>query len=240
MNQESGLAFCPELLELQRSRCVRGRSGRQFERLEALSSENNLVTLYRLMRTMKPARTLEIGLSFGGSGLVFTSGHRDLGRAPGRQHVAIDPFQASVWDDCGLWAIERAGLAGYLDFRPAISSLELPRIVSEGARYDLVYIDGSHLVEDVFVDAYFVTSLLADGGVVAFDDSPDPHVRKVLRFVRSSWRAGLEEMDLGPFRPDGGATLKYRAARLLGRTQMTAFRKVGQIARPWNAPFKRF
>ena len=69
----------------------------------------------------------------------------------------------------------------------------------------------------MFVDAYTVIRLLAEGGIVAFDDSPDPYVRKVLAFVRSSWPAGLEELDLSRFRADAGRSLKYQAARRLGR-----------------------
>jgi hypothetical protein len=154
--------------------------------------------------------------------------------------VALDPFQRTVWDDCGVQVIEQSGLAGYLDFRPAWSCLELPRLLGEGVRFGLVYVDGSHLIEDVFVDAYFVTRLLTEGGVVVFDDSTDPHVRKVLRFLRSNCRAGLGELDLRPYRADGGRGATYRVARMLGRTQMTAFRRIGKMERDWNAPFRSF
>jgi hypothetical protein len=232
--------FCPALQQLLDARAFRGRSGKEFTALGSLSSFNNLHTLRGLMLGLKPARTLEIGLCFGGSGLVFTASHRDLGHAPVRQHLVLDPFQSGVWDDCGIQVIERAGLAGYMDFRPAFSSLELPRLVGEGASFDLVYVDGSHLVEDVFVDAYFVTRLLAEGGVVSFDDSADPHVHKVLRFLRTNCGAGLEEIDLAPYRADRGRSLRYRAARMLGKVQMTAFRRVGNITRSWNAPFRSF
>ena len=73
---------------------------------------------------------------------------------------------------------------GYLDFREECSALELPKLMKQGARFDLVYIDGSHLFEDVFIDAYFVARLLTQGGVVVFDDSTNPHIAKVLRFLR--------------------------------------------------------
>jgi hypothetical protein len=33
------------------------------------------------------------------------------------------------WDDCGLMAIERAGLSSYLDFRQGYSAVELPKLV---------------------------------------------------------------------------------------------------------------
>ncbi len=81
---------------------------------------------------LKPRLTLEVGLSFGGSALVFTASHRDLGREPKGQHTAIDPCERQVWDDCGLVATERAGLSGYLDFGAGPSSLELPKLITEG------------------------------------------------------------------------------------------------------------
>ena len=232
--------FCPVLADLVRTRTTVGRSGKRFEELGALSSVNNLISLRRLAMVLQPKRTLEVGLSFGGSCLTFAATHRDLGAAPSHQHVALDPFQKQVWDDTGLMAVERAELTGFVDFRPAFSSLELPRLMEAKEQYDLVYIDGSHLFEDVFVDFYFVSRLLSESGVVVFDDCCDPHVRKVLSFIRRNLGSSFVELNLGPYRADGGASIKYRAAKMLARTQMTAFRHAGSAVRPWNATFAQF
>jgi hypothetical protein len=232
--------FCPVLAQLLRERKVTGRSGKTFDGLAAISTVNNLVMLRRMMLEFRAEHTLEVGLSFGGSGLVFTASHRDLGHAPSAQHVALDPFQGQTWDSCGLEAIHRAGLSGYLDFKPEFSSLALPALLQSGRRFDLIYIDGSHIFEDVFIDAYYCIRLLSDGGIVTFDDSSDRHVAKVIRFLRTSLASPLEEMDLSRFRDDQGRTLKYRAARLLGRSQMTAFRRIGNPERAWNAEFVNF
>ena len=240
MNPANDLSFCPVLAEMVSSRRAVGRNGRVYEGLGALSTTTNLTCLRRLIADLKPARTLEIGLSFGGSCLAFTSGHRDLGRAGSRQHTALDPYQGTFWEDCGLMAIERAGFSGYLDFRPAFSSVELPQLVSEGRRYDLVYVDGSHLFEDVFVDAYYVGRLLSEGGVVVFDDSSNANVAKVLRFLRANLSRQLPELDLAPYRGDRGRSLRYRAARWLGKSQLSAFKRAGAIDRPWDAPFGSF
>lgn len=113
-------------------------------------------------------------------------------------------------------------------------------VLAERARFDLVYVDGSHLVEDVFVDAYFVARLLTECGVMAFDDSTNPHVHKVLRFLRANCRQGLAEFALPSYRGDDGRSLSYRGARILGKVQVTAFRRVGKIDRAWNAPFHSF
>ena len=240
-SRETGrFAFCPALAEVVTTRRFKGRTGKLFERIEALSSINNLVVLRNLCLALKPRQTLEIGLSFGGSCLVFTASHRDLGYPPERQHVALDPFQATVWDDSGLLIAEQAGLLPYLDFRRQFSSLALPGLILEGRKFGLVYIDGSHLFEDVFVDFFFVSQLLADGGLMAFDDSSEPHVAKVLRFIRRNFFRSFCELRLEPYRADFGRSFKYLIAKLLSKRQLTAFRKIGPPIREWNSAFVNF
>ena len=39
---------------------------------------------------------------------------------------------------------------------------------------------------------------------------------------------------------DAGTSARYRMARLLGRVQLSAFRRVGPVEREWNSPFHRF
>jgi cephalosporin hydroxylase len=232
------LGFCQELATLVETGVATGRSGKEC-RAMALSSVNNLLTLRAMMLAFKPQRTLEVGLSVGGSALVFAASHRDLGTAAAAQHVAIDPYQSTTWDDAALVSLEAAGLRGYVDFRSAPSALELAALVRTGYQAGLAYVDGSHLFEDVFVDAYFVTRLLALGGVVAFDDCADPHVAKVIAFLRSNGPAGVREIDLSPYRADG-KSFRYIAAKLLNRVQMIAFQRVGEVDRSWDAPFSDF
>ena len=195
--------------------------------------------IHALMHETRALRTLEVGLSFGGSALAFCASHKELGRLPEAQHIALDPFQATVWDSCGIMALERAGLMGYMDFRQAYSALELPRLIERGVHFGLIYIDGSHLFEDVFVDAYFATRLLAEGGVIAFDDSSNPHIAKVLRFLRTNLHGALEELDLSGYREKRGR-VTYRVARYFKKVQMTAFRRVGNVERAWDASFYSF
>lgn len=223
------LGFCSELAALIEAGRAVGKSGRIYEHLAAISTVNNLDIIHRLMMEVRAKRTLEVGLSFGGSALAFCASHRELGHHPNRQHVAIDPFQTTHWDSCGLLALERAGLAGYLDFRPFASSSELPRLGS--SCFGLIYVDGSHLFEDVFVDAYFGTRLLETGGVIAFDDCSDPHVAKVIAYLKTM--PGLNEIELR-------SSLKHRIGRMLNKVQMRAFKRTGEIERAWDAPFTNF
>src|SRR2546430_12092216 len=223
------LSFCPELSTLIGVGKAGGKSDRA-QKVFGLSTVNNLVVLRNLFIEIMPKRTLEVGLGPGGSAMLFTASHREAGRPPMAQHTAIDPAQTSLWKDGALAALENAGLRGYLDFRAEFSSIALPTLIRDGAKFELIYIDGSHFFDDVFVDFYFTIQLLAGDGIVAFDDSTNSHVRKVLRFIRTNCRC-LRSVDLNRYRADKGASLRYRAAKALGRIQLTAFRKIGPYIR---------
>jgi hypothetical protein len=232
------LSFCRELAVLVGVGEATGEPD-SAHKVFGLSTVNNLVVIRNLFIDIMPRRTLEVGLGFGGSAMLFTASHREAGRAPVAQHTAIDPLQASFWNDAALVALEKAGLRGYLDFRADFSSIALPTLIREGAKFELIYIDGSHFFDDVFVDFYFATQLLADDGIVAFDDSTNQHVRKVLRFIRANCGC-LRSVDLSRYRSDKGNSLRYRAAKALGRIQLTAFRKIGPWIREWSVRFKDF
>ena len=233
------LSQCPELAGLVDSEEIKGRSG-SLRKVSSLSTMNNLEVLQGLCNELRPKRTLEIGLAFGGSAILFTAFHRRNGAPGSGQHTAIDPYQLENWDEAGLVALESAGLRPYLDFRPAFSNAALPQLLAEQARFDLIYVDGSHLFEDVFIDFYYSLRLLARGGILAFDDCSDPHVRKVLRFIRSNFGFACEPVNLAPYRSDKGSSLRYRVARMCGRVQLTAFRHSGPANRPWNSRFVEF
>jgi predicted O-methyltransferase YrrM len=231
--------FCPELLDLIQTRRAIGQSGKVFENVWGHSTENNLVVLRSLMREMNAQSTLETGFAFGGSCLLFTSTHRELAHPAAAQHVAIDPMQTRLFDSAGLLRVGAAGLSGYLDFRGESSSMALPQLLREGRQFDLIYIDGSHVFEGVLVDAYYCARLLRDGGVMLFDDSALDQVAKVVRFVRRNQAYCLTEVDLTAHRRDAG--FRYRAARMLGRVQLTAFRRTGSPDRDeWRVPLVDF
>lgn len=240
MSDLSALDFCPELRRVFENRTATGRSGKQFNSLGALSSLNNVLTIRNLMLDTRPSSTLEVGMAFGGSALTFAATHAEVHGAAKRQHYAMDPYQTRSWDDCALVSLEKAGLRDYVEFRPLHSWLALPQLIQEDVRVDLAYIDGSHLFEDAFVDWFMVARTLAPGGTILFDDAAYPHVAKVLRFIRSNLASHFEEMDLAPYRPDLGRPFRYRVARLLGKSQLRAFRMTGEPEREWNSPLGRF
>jgi predicted O-methyltransferase YrrM len=234
----SSLDFCSSLSSLYKDQRIIGRSGKVFEELGALSTVNNLLHIRALMLDLKPRRTLEIGMAFGGSALTFASSHHHLSRPPLQQHTAIDPAQNSYWDDVGKQNLERAGLAEYVEVIEQLSSAALPQLIIEQRRYDLIYVDGSHQFEDVLIDFVFCHEILNIGGVILFDDSTDSQVAKVLRFIESNYDKIYHVMDLT--RGSRSERLKRRLACMLHKNQLTAFRKVRDGRQNWGKRLKRF
>jgi hypothetical protein len=57
--------------------------------------------------------------------------------------------------------------------------------------------------------------------------------------VTANWNGWTSEIDLSAHRADGGS-LKYQAARRLGKVQLRAFTRRGSDTRAWDVPLKRF
>ena len=109
----SDFDYCPTLAQMISTRTAVGASGKVFHGLDALSTTNNLLVLREFMRLRKPARTLEVGLSYGGSALAIASG---LGidaikslPAPYPSRADISRRVAIAFDGFGQTPIRRTG-----------------------------------------------------------------------------------------------------------------------------------
>lgn len=223
--------ICPALLEMLESGKTTDANGAEHA-IHSISTPNNLLIIKRLFESIKPAMTLEIGLGFGASCALFAALHRNENPTGTGQHIGIDPLQETLWKNATPHLLQRASLENHTRLLTRSSALELPNLIEEGCKFDLIYIDGSHLFEDVFVDFYFSRLLLNPNGIIAFDDCAMDHVAKVLGFIRSNLSGSFVEIDLSSYRADKGKSWKYRIARMLGKTQMRAFRLTGEPERP--------
>jgi len=233
MTQDSSLNFCPTLKEILETGYVNIGEGERVP-VSGTSTLNNIRAIRHALIIEKPLMTMEIGLAYGASALTFLATHAELNQA-NSQHFAIDPFQSTSWSSAGVKAIRSAGLESNFALIEQDSALALPQLCAEGASFGIIYIDGSHIFEDVFVDFYFCARLLKSKGLLLFDDCRDKHIKKVLRFIESNYNGIFMKEDIRPYK-----TWKQTVGTALGIQQLTAYRKIGEMPRAWNAEFLNF
>lgn len=232
------LSACPVLAEILATGRTKSPDGEDIP-TSGVSTIRNLVALRRLMELGGFDRTLEIGLAHGASAMTITSMHKELGHPPTQQHVAIDPYQNGYLKGAGLAAMARADLSAYLEHVQELSQTTLPRMFTEGRKFGLIYIDGSHSFDDAFVDFYFSDALLAEGGYIVFDDCGDVRVRKVTRFVQRNYSIAYKEVLL-PTLLQLINPLRHQTARYLGKNQVQIFQRVTSKRREWDSPLVPF
>lgn len=132
---------------------------------------------------------VEIGLAYGSSALAI--GEALLHGSPtGVSHVMIDPYQESSYANVGWEAVRDAGLGPSSVLITEPSSRALPRLAGEGFTADAAFVDGSHRFHEVFVDLYYLRSLVHPGGLVILDDTEWPSVATAVRYfdLNLGWR----------------------------------------------------
>ena len=129
-------------------------------------------------------RTLETGLGYAVSTLFICEGL--LANGGGVSHVAIDPRLPNSHVDTGLRALEEAGVRELVEFHAEGSEVVLPRLLAEGRRFDLAFVDGNHRFEGVFLDLVYCGRLVRQAGVVFADDTQLPAVRRATAFCVSN------------------------------------------------------
>jgi predicted O-methyltransferase YrrM len=131
-------------------------------------------TFSRIFNRADPVRILEIGSWEGRSTLFlltyFTQGHL----------TAVDTWAGSdeyqynaTWDLRDLEVRFDGNLApcvARLTKRKGSSLHVLPRLLDEQQKFDVIYVDGSHVADDVLTDGITAWRLLKQGGVLIFDD----------------------------------------------------------------------
>ena len=139
------------------------------------------------VRRERALRTLETGLGYAVSTLFILEALLENGPDP--RHVAADPFQyrslpghRTVYRGVGLETLEEAGVRDLVEFHEEESQVVLPRLLGDGRRFDLAFLDGNHRFEGVFCDLVYSGRLLEEGGIVFVDDTQLPGVRRAVDF----------------------------------------------------------
>jgi hypothetical protein len=77
---------------------------------------------------------------------------------------------------------------------------------------------------DVFVDFYYLEKMITQGGIILFDDASDWQVAKAIKIILKHYPK-WHRIPLEPYRYDKGRCVKYRLAKLVGKTQLVGLQK---------------
>lgn len=131
------------------------------------------------------SHTIEVGLAYGISALFICEGLIANG-ATNANHVALDPNQETRFSNCGLQFLEEAGVSQLVEFRATASEFALPRMLAEGRRFDLAFVDGNHRFDGVFLDLIYLGRLVRPGGIIFLDDYQLPSVARAVSFCTTN------------------------------------------------------
>ena len=172
----------------KRNMVARRRGSHVMTAMEpAAMRDEEYARLERLLREVRPKNTLEVGMANGSSTEVIC---RYLKESGGGVHVSVDPFQTKPegWGGRGLERVEKAGLSAFHSLIEDYDYLALPRLLSEGGRFDLILIDGWHSFDYTLIDFFYADLLLKPQGVLVFHDTGMASVHKVCRFIETHKR----------------------------------------------------
>jgi predicted O-methyltransferase YrrM len=167
------------LNDIVRTGRVRSVTGEQIDNVTGVTPDEGEL-LARLVREQKPRVSLEVGLAFGTSALYLCDALAEVGA---KRHYIVDPNQSTEWKGIGIENLRRAGHGDLVELREKPSLEALPELLAAGVRLDFVFHDGWHVFDQTLCDFMFIDKMLEVGGILAFDDTTWPSMRKLLRYI---------------------------------------------------------
>lgn len=182
----------------------------------------------------QPKLVIEIGMACGFSTLSILSVLPE-----GSRLISVDPFQHADYHGIGQALVSRSDRADAHELIEEVDYLALPRLLADGVKADLIYIDGMHTFDYVALDAFYSHKLLKTGGVVAFNDCGFRSIHKFLKFFVA--HREYEEFDVG-LKPNyrGANPVFTLLRRLTGRSNQDRYFRKKSDWEPQHNYFKSF
>lgn len=214
------------LKQIFESNVVTSEDGTEYKLHSHLPEiECNILTGW--MDEFKPDAILEIGLAYGVSAMTICDAIQDWS---GVSYDIIDCFQNREWRSIGLFNMQKSGYINEISFHEERSEIQLPQFLKEKRKFDLVFVDGCHRFDHVFIDFFYVNKMLNTGGVVVFDDVHLKSIQKVLSFI--DCYGGYEKIDVPEI--DQKTQLKLRKMMGVPESRIIGYKKVKTVQQNWD------
>jgi len=127
-------------------------------------------------------KILEVGMADGMSSIAILAVLNGEGSL-----TSIDPYQSTYWSSNGLKNIKELNLDKNHTFIEKFNYVALPELLAKGEKYDLIFIDGSHIFDYVILDNFYADLLLKKGGYLINDDMWMPAIKKAYSFIKNNY-----------------------------------------------------
>ena len=148
-----------------------------YETVSISKEEGGFLT--QLITENSYSTTIEVGCALGLSSLYICDA---ISKFPNHSHTILDPAQQSLYNNIGLKNLEANGY-DFFTFIEEYSEIALPKLLSEGKKYDFGFIDGWHTFDHTLIDFFYLNRMVKVGGMIVFDDADWPSVTKLLRYL---------------------------------------------------------
>lgn len=217
-----------EILETSKTIDANGNTRTIDDNISATESK----ILYEMFTKSNATHSIETGLAFGTSALVFTQGHKDKNNDQYPVHFAIDPNQSTDYAKAAYLALEKEGSLNMVEVLEGPSHMEIPKLIEKGVKVQCAFIDGWHTFDYTLIDFFLIDKILEAGGYVAFHDCYGRAKQKVIRYILTHRKYKIDQ-ELMNFRDAGlMKTMKFFVWRIL-RDPMLFFSK-----HHWKYQFK--
>ncbi|MEL6796228.1 MAG: class I SAM-dependent methyltransferase [Planctomycetota bacterium] len=193
----------------------------------------------------EPDVIIEVGCASAVSTLAM------LRAAPASRVIAMDPKQHTHWNGIGERAIALAGVQDRVGLHLDRSDAVLPRLVADGVRTQMAFIDGWHMLDYVMVEAHLVDLMLDTGGVIVLHDMWMPALQHFACFwttnrgyepvtvadgalTDGAWPPDLPRAQREIDGPTGGLPRFESELVAYVDRSVLAVRKTGEDARVWD------
>ncbi|HET6229095.1 MAG TPA: class I SAM-dependent methyltransferase [Longimicrobiaceae bacterium] len=228
--QRSVLDANPIVRQILVDGIVRDAAGTELPAGSNISIEH-AEALRRAVLEQRPRTVLEVGMAYGTSSLVILTALDEIGE--GGRLVTVDPYQGTSWQSIGRLNVERAGFAASHTLLEAPDYLALPKLLEDGLRVEMAYVDGMHTFDYTLLDFFYVDKMLEAGGLAGFNDCGMSAVDRVLKYVVSHRK--YAEVPVVPRRYQGRNAAVSAVRRVLNRpTNDRYFRKLEEWEPAWN------
>ncbi len=142
--------------------------------------------IMEIVKTRKLCKCVETGVAFGVSTIAICQALSELEKMGQEcKHWGIDPCQYSEFNGSAIAALHSCGLDHLFELLEGVSHIMLPKLVEQGVRVDMVFVDGWHTFDYTLIDVFLADKMLRPGGILMMHDMQMPSKQKVLGYLNS-------------------------------------------------------